>query len=61
MRAATLASFAVLVSMSVPTSAEDLVLFHAAGSLRGALMDIAAPNRGMITAADSAPICKPAA
>ena len=41
MRAAVLAIFAVLVSMSVPTSAEDLVLLHAAGSLRGALTDIA--------------------
>ena len=38
MRAAVLAIFAVPVSMSVPTSAEDLVLLHAAGSLRGALI-----------------------
>jgi hypothetical protein len=38
MRAAVLVIFAVPVSMSVPTSAEDLVLLHAAGSLRGALI-----------------------
>lgn len=36
-----LASFAVLVLMSAPSAAEDLVLLHAAGSLRGALTDIA--------------------
>jgi ABC-type molybdate transport system substrate-binding protein len=41
MRIAILASFAVLVSMSAPTAAEELVLLHAAGSLRSALTDLA--------------------
>ncbi|WP_283813691.1 MULTISPECIES: molybdate ABC transporter substrate-binding protein [unclassified Bradyrhizobium] len=42
MRIRPLASLVVLISMSVPATAEDPVLLHAAGSLRGALTDIAA-------------------
>lgn len=41
MRTVVLAGFAVLLSMSTPSAAEDLVLLHAAGSLRGVLSDIA--------------------
>ena len=41
MYAAALASLAVLVSMPAASAAEDVVLLHAAGSLRGALTDIA--------------------
>jgi molybdate transport system substrate-binding protein len=36
-----LASFALLALMSAPALAEDMVLLHAAGSLRGALTEIA--------------------
>lgn len=42
MRTGLLASLAVLISMSTPSAAEDQVLLHAAGSLRGALSDIVA-------------------
>ena len=42
MRTGLLASLAVLISMTTPSAAEDQVLLHAAGSLRGALSDIAA-------------------
>jgi molybdate transport system substrate-binding protein len=41
MRVALPASLAVLISMSAPSVAEDLVLLHAAGSLRGALTELA--------------------
>lgn len=41
MRARILAGFAVLALMSAPAVAENVVLLHAAGSLRGALTDIA--------------------
>ena len=41
MRTGVLASLVVLISMSAPAAAEDQVLLHAAGSLRGALTDIA--------------------
>ncbi|WP_283813437.1 molybdate ABC transporter substrate-binding protein [Bradyrhizobium sp. AUGA SZCCT0177] len=42
MRIRFFASLAVLALMSAPAIAEDLVLLHAAGSLRGALSDVAA-------------------
>jgi molybdate transport system substrate-binding protein len=42
MRLGFLASLAVLMSMTAPSAADDLVLLHAAGSLRGALSDVAA-------------------
>ena len=41
MRIRLFAGLAVLISMSTPSAAEDRVLLHAAGSLRGALSDIA--------------------
>ena len=42
MRIRLFASLAVLTLMSAPAIAEDQVLLHAAGSLRGALSDVAA-------------------
>ncbi|MBR1155142.1 molybdate ABC transporter substrate-binding protein [Bradyrhizobium sp. JYMT SZCCT0428] len=42
MRIRLFASLAVLALMSAPAIAEDQVLLHAAGSLRGALSDVAA-------------------
>jgi len=41
MRARVIAGFTVLALMSAPAVAEDVALLHAAGSLRGALTDIA--------------------
>lgn len=42
MRIRLFTSLAVLALMSAPSAAEDQVLLHAAGSLRGALTDVAA-------------------
>jgi ABC-type molybdate transport system substrate-binding protein len=56
-----LASIALIALMSAPAIAEDIVLLHAAGSLRGALTDIAtrfeAAGSGKVQAKFGALVC----